>query len=253
MACSNKIENSPPYAPSFFSKSYIQWFIGDDTVKTITRVGGFSIDENTKVIEEFIGIVHDGRYSSLSEVIRLRVSIEGSGGFNDCARNVAWPSDRCLEDTRKFYAQLAEIGDTSFNKEVYGFGAASTQARIKSVTITSDRDFTADYPAGSSLNDLFTIYFNDPYALIKNNYQPIEGTYKYQTDYYTSNYPFVVFKEQLSTVNFIERPFIDYEWHVVLNAAPETTGTYAFHIAIALADDRVLETSTSLNIQGTSD
>jgi hypothetical protein len=248
----NEEENSP-YGPPVFSKSYIQWFIGDDRVEAIVRVGGFKVDEDTKIIDEgYLGIDPDGRYSSLSDTIRLLIIIDGNG-FSDCARNGYYPSDLCLEHTRKFLAQIAEIGDTTFNRKVYGFGAAATLAQIKSVTITGDKDFGANYPAGSSLNELFTIYFNDPYALIKNNYQPIADTYKYFTDSYTSNYPYAVFKENLSAVNFAERPFIDFEWHLVLNVAPETTDTYTFHVAVTLADDTVLETSASLGIQGTND
>jgi hypothetical protein len=251
----NKEENSPPYGPPSFSKSYIQGFMGYDKLKAHVRVGDFKIDEDTKTIDHgYIGIDPDGRYSSLSDGIRLLVEIEGPG-FNDCARfGGEYVSDLCLEHTQKFHVQVEEIGDTLFNKTVYIFGdmAQSTLAQIKSVTITGDKDFSASYPAGSSLNNLFTVYFNDPYALIKNNYQPIEGTYKYHTDSYTSNYPFAVFKENLSAVNFSERPFIDYRWHMVLNVAPEITDTYTFHIVVTLADDTVLETSASLGIQGTN-
>jgi hypothetical protein len=254
IACSNKIEENDPYAPSFLSKSYIQWFIGYDRVQVTAWVGGFKVDENTKTIEYFIGIDPNDRYSSLSDGIRLSMDIIGQNSFNNCARNVTYPDDLCLEDTRKFLALVAEIGDTSFNREVYTFEymAFSTLAQIKSVAITSDKDFNVDHPAGSSLNNLFTIYFNDPYALIKNNYRPIDGTYKYHTDIYTENYPFAVFKERLSAVNFMERPFIDYRWDVVLNVAPEITDAYTFYVRVTLADDTVLETSTSLNIQGTN-
>jgi hypothetical protein len=181
--------------------------------------------------------------------------IVGTGGFFNCARNVNYPGDLCLEDTQKYFAKIAEIGDTSFNRRMYAteYMPRSTLAQIKSVTVTSDKDFNAAHPAGSSLNDLFTIYFNDPCALIKNNYQPIKGAYKYRPNGHLDDWPYAIFKEQLSAVNFIERPYTDYRWNTVLNVAPETTDTYTFYVKVVLADDSELKAEASLNIQGTSD
>jgi hypothetical protein len=252
LSCTSQSPEEIPDGPSFFSKSYIQYFMGYEEIRVRLAIAGFRVDESTKIIDYTTsGIDPDKRYFSVSDTIRLCVEIVGANGFYNCARNVNYPDDHCLELTQKYLAKVAEIGDTSFNRKMYAVNrmAVSTLAQIKSVTVTSDKDFNAAHPASSSLNDLFTVYFNDPHALIKNNYQPIEGTYKYHPGL-IQNYPVAVFKEQLSAVNFIERPFIDYRWDMVLNVAPETIDTYTFYVKVVLADDSVLEAETFLNIQG---
>ncbi|MDR1896309.1 MAG: hypothetical protein LBR10_05920 [Prevotellaceae bacterium] len=231
--------------------------MGYEKVVVAPKIGGFSVNESTKIIEHSGGAIDpDGRYFSISDVIRLCVGIEGyKDMIDDCVQRNGNASDaECVERTQKYYAQASEIGDTLFNQmlHVSDVTAMSTLARIKSVIISSDKDFNAAHPAGSSLNDLFTIYFNDPYALIKNNYRPIEGTYKYLSGA-NPDYPFAVFKETLSSVRFIERPFIDYRWDIVLNVGPETSDTYIFYVKVVLEDDSVLEAETSINIQGTSE
>ncbi|MDR1896310.1 MAG: hypothetical protein LBR10_05925 [Prevotellaceae bacterium] len=232
--------------------------MGYEKVVVAPKIGGFSVNESTKIIDYPLGGIDvDERYFSISDVIRLYVGIEGyKDMLYDCIQEngTARTDVECVEATQKYYAQASEIGDTLFNQWLRTSSevAMSTLARIKSVIISSDKDFNTAHPAGSSLNDLFTIYFNDPYALIKNNYRPIEGTYTYLSGD-NLGYPFAIFKETLSSVRFIERPFIDHRWDIVLNVGPETSDTYIFYVKVVLEDDSVLEAETSINIQGTSE
>jgi hypothetical protein len=255
---SNGKNDDLPFGPSFLARSYIHGFMGREKLRAGVVIGNFKVDEDSWTIDYYGGKDPDENVCSLSDGISLGVRIEGSDGFNDCARLYSYHDDDCIASSQKYLAQVEAIGDTLFNKTIYGTThlAISTLAKIKSVIISSDKDYNIDYPAGSNLNAFFTIYFNDPYALIKNNYHPIAGTYKYKEDsFHNPNYPFAVFKEKLSDVNFPERPFIDCRWDIVLDVAPQHTDAYTFYIRVILEDDTVMETSTAipLNIKGTDD
>ncbi|MDR1405961.1 MAG: hypothetical protein LBI89_02000 [Prevotellaceae bacterium] len=248
--------------PKSMVQSYIRQFMSSDTLKIRPAIGGFDVDENTRIIQLNTGKEPVG-VSSVSEHINFYLYLEpfhvNNGGvfLYNCAENLNYPSDDCMEVTNKYNAQVKEIGDTSFNREIalnLNNLADATLGKIASVSITGDKDFSAAYPAGSSLNDLFTIYFNDPIAVIKNNYQQVEGTYRYHEEFYVNpTYPFAIYKEKLSAVNFPERPFIDYRWVVVLDVAPQTTGLYTFYVTVTLEDGKALVATTAFNIAGATE
>jgi hypothetical protein len=72
--------------------------------------------------------------------------------------------------------------------------------------------------------------------------------------YYDSpNYPYAIFKDKLSAVNFPERPFIEVDWVIVLDVAPQTTGLYTFYVTVTLEDGKELVATTAFNIAGATE
>jgi hypothetical protein len=153
---------------------------------------------------------------------------------------------------------IAIIGDTLFNKKATTTVAVALLDTLSSIIITANKDFDVNHSAGADLSGLFSVYFYDPYAFVKNGYQPPEGTYN------VSDEGFIVppderiytplFKAKLSEVNFVERPFIGNEWYCLLDVAPEKTGEYIFKVTVMLVDGTVLEAqSPPINIKGAND
>ena len=242
------------YGPPSYTKSYIQYFISADKL-LVWPVEYFGVSERNKIVyPDGVGFEpNDQTVVIVDYGIHIRLEFDGSGEYiYDCAGHIRYPSESCLELSREYEALVTEIGDVSFNREIRYFERVTyaTLAKIQSVTITADKDFNADYPAGSSLNELFTIYFNDAYAFIKNNYQPITDTYQYFTTECTREYPYAVVKKKLSAVNFPEHLFIDHRWDCILDIAPQYTDVYTFYVKIVLEDGTTLEASTSFTVKG---
>jgi hypothetical protein len=157
-----------------------------------------------------------------------------------------------LEIRKKYDEYIDIIGDTLFNKRLRGDErplVLSIATPLSSIIITADKDFGDDYPAGSDLSSLFTVYFDDPYATIKNGYKAIADTY---TEYEEElPYPQSIFKTKLSEVNFPERPFIGNEWRCLLDVPPQQTGEYTFNVKVTVTNGVVIEgTVPPINIKG---
>jgi hypothetical protein len=249
------------YGPPYHSKSYIQWFMNAEILHVTPAIGGFKVDEIKKVVYFNYAtnpLSPEGRIPTISDCIRLCIYLGDTEITRYCHYRYYSHSNAepCLEQAIQYEALTTEIGDTSFNRDIHFFDLDSYRMawaipeKIKSVIITSDKDFKDGYPAGSNLNNLFTIYFNDAYAVVRNNYRPIVGTYQYPTNECIKNYPYAVFKEKLSAVNFPERPYIDYRWDCILDVAPQYTDTYTFYVKVVLEDGTVLEESASFTIRG---
>jgi hypothetical protein len=152
---------------------------------------------------------------------------------------------------------IALIGDTLFNKKTTSTFAVALLDTLSSVIITADKDFNVNHSAGANLSGLFSVYFYNPYTFVKNGYQPPEGTYNNDEGFIVPPEeriysPF--FKEKLSEVNFVERPFIGNEWYCLLDVAPEKTGEYIFNVEVTLVNGTVLEAqSPPINIKGAND
>jgi hypothetical protein len=146
-----------------------------------------------------------------------------------------------MDRKRGFDKYSALIGDTCFNRTIRGDEISLVRAIVTplhSLTVAADRDFGGEYAAGSDLSDFFTVYFEDPYSIVKNGYKPVEGTFAY---YEELPYAQCVRKARLPEANFQERPFIGDGWMLALNVAPEQTGKYVFNIKASFADGTVLE------------
>jgi hypothetical protein len=196
--CGKSDINSPPYPPGI-KKSYIQNFISTDTLTILERV-------NIKIIKnelDFHGsslvnhAENSGKVFSLDNNIMLFASLEWKEGFRNGMFDYAVSSP-----PNEKYVQLS--GDTHYNAEPV-FGLHSMPIAIvdtlESIEITSDKDFGPGLPAGTNLNSLFKVYFEDPYLVIKNNYKQPEGGYRLSGLNY-SIFPHIITGGKLDEINF---------------------------------------------------
>jgi hypothetical protein len=274
IACSKNVNPNNPddFALAQFTtfKSYIEIFVRCQVME-IQSVVGVQIDETKKIFGSFIDRWATGDTNpdifSVADGIGLDISGHRWSNFDEkdtCVfyDNKYYQSNYINEDERIYYAErkagydyyIALIGDTSYNARLREDESSLARAIItplKSIAIVADRDFNSDYPAGSDLSPLFTVYFDDPYSTIKNGYKQVEGTYSYTEGL---PYPQSIFKAKLSEANFEERPFISDKWHCLLNVAPEKTDTYTFQVKAAFVDGTALESqSPPINIKGAND
>jgi len=247
-------EEFVPYGPPVYKTSYIEHLTKVSVIGMQIYADAYFIDEENKIVS-FGG--YQGDKPVYSDRISLHIGLGAIAGsfemYDDCVRDTPNPDERCIERTNKFYEIVREIGDTTFNRKVrYSLEHLGICAidKIKSVSVTSDKDFNAEYPAGANLNELFTFYANDAYALIKNNYQQPEDTYSYGTNKWTANIPMAIIKKKLSTVNFPEHPYLDTRWYCILDEAPQKTDTYTFYVSVVLEDGTELKAEDSRGIKG---
>jgi hypothetical protein len=233
----------------------------------VQSVVGVQIDETEKTFGPCIDRLVTGDANpnvfSVADGIELNIYGHQWSNFDERDTSVFWDcqsssytneDDRiyCAERKRGYDHYITLIGDTSYNVQTRDYLTTSAIITpLKSIAIVADKDFSSDYPAGSDLSPLFTVYFDDPYSTVKNGYKQVEGTYRFIE---IAPHPQSIFKSKLSEANFEKRPFIGDEWLCFLDAAPEKTDTYTFQVKVTFADGTVLEaTAPSINIKGTND
>jgi hypothetical protein len=245
VACEDRGENDT--VPVELAKHYIDRFVDCKQLKISSWTGDFFIDEKLKIVEQteekienVITLKIDGLpENKREETYYIVYHADYSDGFT--------PDDAFYARIRGTYLNYIEqIGDTCFNMYLPG-GVSSTITAItiplKTISITSNKDFGKEYPAGSEMNGLFTVFFDDAYATIKNGYKQVEGTYTiYSPDNkFQYKIPHSIYKAKLSEVNFAEHPFITNEWSCISNAVPEKTDEYTFHIKVSMDDGTTME------------
>ncbi|MDR2010344.1 MAG: hypothetical protein LBQ22_07670 [Bacteroidales bacterium] len=270
-ACSDDVNPNTPesvLAPMKTFKSYIQTFVNCKKKMAVSVVVGVEIDE-TKKIFGLSGPSYDRLLAGETNPDVFSVSdgmmLEILGHWQDSVFNdtcIIFDADTSsaldgegrtyyIETKTKYDYYTALIGDTSYNAQLRGDEGPNARAIItplNSITIVADRNFSSDYPAGSDLSPLFTVYFDDLYSTVKNGYKPVEGTYRF---YENLPYPQSIVKVKLSEANFAGRPFIGVEWYCLLDVAPEKTDTYTFRVKSTFIDGTVLEaTAPPINIKG---
>lgn len=108
-------------------------------------------------------------------------------------------------------------------------------SEVKSITITCDKDWDEAHPAGTNLNDLFVMYYEDHYALVHNGYKAPEGTYKF-SDMEHMIHPQAVVESPGPYFSIIDSPFVGSEWVFHLISAPQKTDSYSFKVAATFAN-----------------
>jgi hypothetical protein len=274
-ACSKDVNPDTPAndLPPFETfKSYIQTFINSKKKIVIHSVAGVKTDETKKIFGRkratHVWYVGDTILDVFSVSDGIVLHIYGHkpdfvfGEIDTCRYDSYHLSSSYtdeagrayeIENKRKYDYYTALIGDTSYNvrsREIPPERAIITP--LDSITIVTDKDFSSDYPTGSNLSPLFTVYFNDPYSTVKNGYKSVEGSYRFYEE--APPHPVSIVKAKLSEANFAERPFIGDEWYCQLDVAPEKTNTYTFRVKVTFVDGTVLEaTAPLINIKGTND
>jgi hypothetical protein len=261
--------NQRDLAPIRTYKSYIETFVKCKKI-IVQSVGEVKIDETKKVIGPctYRWTTGETNPNILSVTDGIELDIYGHQSSIDekdtCVfyDNSSFTVSTLNESERNYYLErkkgydhyITLIGDTSYNAQLRADESSLSWAIItplKSIVIVADKDFSNDYPAGSDLSPLFTVYFNDLYSTVKNGYKSIEGTYRFVED---APFPESIRKVKLSEANFEERPFIGPQWLCFLDVAPETTGTYTFLVKATFVDGTVLESSAPpINIKDVND
>ncbi|MDR1582083.1 MAG: hypothetical protein LBS55_02305 [Prevotellaceae bacterium] len=183
--------------PTVMYISYIQGFVKCKAMR-VQSVVGVQIDETNKIFGPCIDRLDTGDTNPnvFSVADGIEIDIDGHIWSNFDEKDTCVFYDNSYyqadinEDERIYYLERKErydyytalIGDTSYN--VRSRGDAGPAARsiitpLKSIVIVANKDFSSDYPAGSDLSPLFTVYFDDPYSTVKNGYKQIEGTYRF--------------------------------------------------------------------------
>jgi hypothetical protein len=278
-ACEKNIIDEPnrDVAPERLFRSYINSFVKCEKLD-VSYLAGLEINEekrifipnNTKWNSTWPDTVTHELFSVIDGIVVFVKGLakDSSGYFYDVKgigsedflfSNGHSPNEPFYLQRKEGYDKyIAIISDTLFNKKTTATTAVALLDTLSSIVITTDKDFDANHPAGADLNSLFSVYFYDPYVFVKNGYQPPEGTYNNDDEVFIAPpderiyMPF--FKEKLSEVNFVTRPFIGNEWYCLLDVAPEKTGEYIFNVTVTLVGGTVLESqSPPINIKGAND
>lgn len=241
--------DSPSYPPGK-KKSYVQRYLATDTLTILERIGAI-IENNELNLGKTSLVRHEenkGRIFGLEDNIMLFASLEWKEGFRDGFFD--YPQGKGYD---KKYAPMA--GDTYYNAEPV-FGLMSSPIAIvdtlQSIEITTDSDFSPELPAGTNLNHLFNVYFEDPYLVIQNEYQQPDGGYRLSSVNYRI-FPHVITGGKLDEINFPEKPFIGNTYMCVLDQLPKERGEYKFKIRIKKTNGEVIENiSRPIPIEGTN-
>lgn len=105
---------------------------------------------------------------------------------------------------------------------------------IKSVSITSDKDYNKDHPHGTSLNDLILASYNSPRKYILNNYTGPKD------DFATKILSKLTETDFAPSSGFIEFYF---------TCTPDVREPHTLHFEVTLADGKVLTTSLVYNFE----
>ncbi|MDR1591498.1 MAG: hypothetical protein LBS16_01235 [Prevotellaceae bacterium] len=250
-ACNNSYCDEPP--KSVLHKSYIESFlecgkVANRAARVLITVGT-EIDSVTGIIASNKNYVSDYNpyspaYDIGKEKIGLEITVVPKRDDGSLYRDINLSYIE-YSPNYQFYARqkhvydscIAVIGDTAFNKLTYSatIQVVAIITPVSEIIITCDADFSADFPKGSNLSSLFTVFFDDPYSTIKNNYQAVEGSYRSQAAL-ECDYPQSIIKTNLAEAHFADRPFIGHEWECFLDVAPDYTGVYRFAVKIILVD-----------------
>jgi hypothetical protein len=244
-----------PYGrPPVNEKSYIQGFFELNDLH-VGPISGFKVNKDNNSIT--LDTSFDApRVYDISDHVGLSILI-GSEGIGKGLIN--WQKGR--DSYFDYYNELVEkIGDTSYNSNLmYSLSniIIAVADTLQFVNITCNKQIDERHPAGSSLNNLFSVYFEDPYAVIKNGYKSLTGENYYSLEgipEILKDFPYSIFGAKLSSVDLTTKPYMGIAWRVLLDTAPETTGEYTFTVSITNKQGKTIErTAAPIKLKGLSD
>jgi hypothetical protein len=243
-SCDSYNENPSPI-PKVTLKSYIYAFVDGNQVDSLQMkvLTESNVDQTLRTLTEPLDSL--GK-QGIALKVQIRNQLPTSQDSSVYYYSNVWPLEdegKKFNDERRtgYQRYINEIGDTSFNFKTYVGDIPMTFCLIntvRSVKITSDQDFGEQYPAGVDLSGLFTMYYDNPYATVKNGYRQVSGTCEQDK---SVSYPISVFKSKLPDIDFNALKFISTEWYLFLDDLPEHTAEYAFHVEIVLSDGTILK------------
>lgn len=237
-------DSYPPSNP----KSYIQGFYELEDIN-VFPFGNIQIDKEKREIRDN-GNFDPPKLYNVPDGIGLHVSIGTLGigkGFITYGTRDA---------NQEYYDQLvAEIGDINYNSNIMDGlspgGIVANADQISAIEVTCNQDINDKYPKGTSLNDIFSVYFEDPYAVIKNGYRSLTGAPYYKLFGLRQGLPYAFYGNKLSSVDFPSKPHIGVVIYLILEEPPVETGLYEFTVSIKETKGKeVKKTAVGIKIQG---
>ena len=236
--------------PNYKEKSYIQSFSELNNI-SVGFIKGFEVDKTQKTVC-FLGAGFD--HPMPYEIT------DGIGIVIDISDNPEiWiGSITKWGDRASYYNELVEkIGDTHFDTVAYIFQSVALADTLKTINITCNKDIDSNHPAGSSLNDIFSIYFDDICAVIKNGYKTLTGQSYYSILVVVDGEICVLedirafYGTKLSSVNLPDKPHSSPRLYLILDTAPENTDEYLFTVSITNTKGKTIEgVSEPIKIKG---
>ncbi len=247
-SCSdNNHDPNPPY-----NNSYIQKFTDVEQITASTNYG-ITINETDKIVyfETDNADTKDGFYLSLEA--------KSSNGF--------YAADAPKESAayKGYLKYINLIGDTNFKLSDRYYGVLSNHSiaitdTLMSIVVTCDKSFSSEVPANTSLNHLISVFFDNPYKVVKNSYNNYNGNDSYLAKTKTKDkvenimikdFPYAFVGDKLSEIEWKSKPFIGNKWILVFNQKPDLTGIYTFKIEITNKRGNVIEVFTqAIELQG---
>lgn len=230
-SCNNDSDETKTAYPPINEMSYIQGFYDLESNNVSIGIGYCILPDKDSRKIYFRETSENGHPASTKKGIGLNINI----GEDICGRGlIDYQKINPYRDVYFRYVNL--INDTSYNSDVMdGLNAGKAFAltdTLQAINIVSNKDFNAEYKAGSNLNDLFFIYFEEPYTTIKNGYKSSQGKNYYEVDIIRKEFPYTLYGELLSKVDFSKKYFISPRLYLVLEAVPDETAEYTFTVTI---------------------
>lgn len=154
-----------------------------------------------------------------------------------------------LVDESTFRELSAKFNDTEYNKADSYLTCPMMYVQSESLHIVSDQDYNATHPAGSSLNDLFTVEYTCADDILKNGYDLTQSAVQQEL-----GLPAWRFKEPVEDFNRKKPTLVWFEFLFRPTLLPDRTGSHRFTITYHNTEGKEL-TATTLPVMlaGASD
>lgn len=165
-------------------------------------------------------------------------------------RGIAWElhlrGERIADYSELYPALCSEIGDTSFDRRLNMLVKiqrpdALTET-IDGIRIRVNEDYSASYPAGADVSALFILFYEYPYAVVKNHYQSPPDTYR--LEHTSPELPQAIYKINLAQADLKGKKALGCTHYLLLNGAPDREGNYTFTVEVTKADGKILTVTT---------
>lgn len=232
-------EGPDTYPPC--NDSYIQSFVEVDGIE-VYNMAGLILDEKRQSLNlESFAVTEPGAFYNAGSLALLVKGIASQGEFTEVFENKAPQGQKIYEK------YIQQIGDTGFKSKVrFGLWESAPKAittPLQSIRITCDKDLNEDFPAGSELSSVFSVFFEYPGWVVANGYKDYKEGYK-RTDIAYPNFPCALLGGNLSTMSFEDKQFIGPVWICKLNISPQRMDKYVFTVKVTMVDGSFLVKQT---------
>lgn len=236
----NESEANPPY-----NDSYIQKFT-EVTQISAKADFGVSVNEDDKTVYFYTGT------TSISKDLHILVEAKSANGFYSA------DDPKTANEYKEYCRLISKLSDTGFKRRDRYYGVLNTTSvaiteTLSSIVVTCDKEY-CNTPANTSLNHLITVVFDNPYAVVQNNYKNYEGTDSYyayniraenmKENFMISGFPYAFIGGNLSLMDWKTKLFIGNRWLLIFNKKPEVLDTYTFKIKVVKLNGEILDATT---------